>query len=207
MSALVLASRNAGKLGELAELLAPLDWQPRLLSDFSDSAASEDAPTFVENALAKARFAAQVSGLPALADDSGLEVAALDGAPGVHSARYAGDAVDDAANNDKLLAALAGRTEAARDARFVCVVVFVRHPADPVPLIAQGFWEGRILETPRGAGGFGYDPIFGVPARNCSAAELTPEDKRELSHRGQALRALSQRLGQLPGEEAAGCRA
>ncbi|WP_043764580.1 RdgB/HAM1 family non-canonical purine NTP pyrophosphatase [Algiphilus aromaticivorans] len=200
MKPVVLASRNAGKLKELADLLAPLDWQPRLLSEFSDGAAEETAPSFVENALAKARFAAAASGLPALADDSGLEVAALGGAPGVRSARYAGDAADDAANNAKLLAALAGRPEAERGARFVCVVAFLRHPEDPVPVIAQGFWEGRILEAPQGEGGFGYDPLFFVPERGCSAAELSAADKGQLSHRGRALRALAELMPREVGE-------
>lgn len=194
MTAVVLASRNAGKLEELRALLAPGGWQPRLLSEFSDGAAEEISPTFVENAIAKARFAAAASGLPALADDSGLEVAALDGAPGVRSARYAGDEANDAANNAKLLAALESRPEAERAARFVCVVAFVRHAEDPVPVIAEGFWEGHILAAPRGEGGFGYDPLFHVPERGCSAAELSAADKGQLSHRGRALRALAERL-------------
>lgn len=201
MSAVVLASRNAGKLAELTELLAPLGWQPRLLSDFSEGAAAEAAPSFVENAIAKARFAAQASGLPALADDSGLEVAALGGAPGVRSARYAGEAADDASNNAKLLAALDGRPEAERAARFVCVVALLRHAEDPVPVIAQGFWEGRILEAPRGDGGFGYDPLFYAPERGCSAAELSATDKGQLSHRGRALRDLVARLQGQAGPE------
>lgn len=200
MKRVVLASRNAGKLEELGRLLAPLDWQPRLLSDFSDGAAEETAPSFVENAIAKARFAAAASGLPALADDSGLEVVALDGAPGVRSARYAGEDADDAANNAKLLAALAGRPKAERGARFVCVVAFLRHAEDPVPVIAQGFWEGRILEAPQGEGGFGYDPLFFVPERGCSAAELSAADKGRLSHRGRALRVLAELMPREAGE-------
>lgn len=200
MRELVIASRNAGKLDELRALLAPGDWQPRLLSELSDGAAEETAPTFVENAIAKARFAAAVSGLPALADDSGLEVAALGGAPGVRSARYAGEEADDAANNARLLAALADRPEAERGARFVCVVAFLRHAEDPVPVIAEGFWEGRILEAPQGEGGFGYDPLFFVPERGCSAAELSAADKGRLSHRGRALRALAERMPREAGE-------
>lgn len=200
MKPVVLASRNAGKLKELAGLLAPLDWQPRLLSEFSHGAAEETAPTFVENAIAKARFAAAASGLPALADDSGLEVATLDGAPGVRSARYAGEDASDATNNAKLLSALAGRPEAERGARFVCVVAFLRHPEDPVPVIAQGFWEGRILEAPQGEGGFGYDPLFFVPERGCSAAELSAADKGQLSHRGRALRALTELMPREAGQ-------
>lgn len=195
MTTLVLASRNAGKLSEMQSLLAPQGWTVRLLSDFSDGAAVEDAPTFVENAIAKARFAAKASGLPALADDSGLEVDALQGAPGVRSARYAGEDAGDAANNAKLLAALDGLSDAARTARFVCVMAFLRHADDPVPVIAHGEWRGRILHAPRGQGGFGYDPLFHVPETECSAAELGRERKQQLSHRGQAMRAL---LGQLP---------
>lgn len=195
MTTLVLASRNAGKLAEMQSLLAPQGWTVRLLSDFSDGAAVEDAPTFVENAIAKARFAAAASGLPALADDSGLEVEALHGAPGVRSARYAGDGADDAANNAKLLAALDGVSDAARTARFVCVMAFLRHAEDPVPVIAHGEWRGRILRAPRGQGGFGYDPLFHVTEADCSAAELSRARKQQLSHRGQAMRAL---LGQLP---------
>lgn len=194
MTRLVLASRNAGKLEELRALLAPLGWAPALLSEFSDGAAEETAPSFVENAIAKARFAAAASGLPALADDSGLEVAALDGAPGVRSARYAGEDADDAANNHRLLAALDSVPIERRAARFVCVVALLRHPEDPVPIIAQGFWRGRILDAPRGDGGFGYDPLFHVPERDCAAAELSAADKRQLSHRGRALRALAERL-------------
>jgi XTP/dITP diphosphohydrolase len=200
MRELVIASRNAGKLDELRALLAPGDWQPRLLSELSDGAAEESAPSFVENAIAKARFAAAVSGLPALADDSGLEVAALGGAPGVRSARYAGEDADDAANNARLLAALAGRPARERGARFVCVVAFLRHAKDPVPVIAEGFWEGRILEAPQGEGGFGYDPLFFVPERGCSAAELSAADKGKLSHRGRALRALAERMPREAGE-------
>lgn len=195
MSTLVLASRNAGKLAELRALIAPQGWTAQLLSEFVDGAAEEDAPSFVENAIKKARFASAASGLPALADDSGLEVAALDGAPGVRSARFAGDAASDADNNAKLLKQLAGVPAAQRAARFVCVVVFLRHAEDPVPVIAQGFWEGRILEAPRGAGGFGYDPLFFVPESGCAAAELDAAAKRRMSHRGQAMTAL---LAQLP---------
>ncbi|MHA7833200.1 MAG: RdgB/HAM1 family non-canonical purine NTP pyrophosphatase [Algiphilus sp.] len=195
MKTLVLASRNAGKLTEMQALLAPQGWHVRLLSEFSEGAAVEDAPTFVENAIAKARYAAAVSGLPALADDSGLEVEVLEGAPGVRSARYAGVDADDAANNAKLLAALSDVPEAARAARFVCVMAFLRHAEDPVPRIAQGEWQGRILSAPRGDGGFGYDPLFEITELGCSAAELSREQKQARSHRGQAMRAL---LAQLP---------
>jgi XTP/dITP diphosphohydrolase len=190
----VLASRNAGKLAEMQALLAPLGLRVRLVSEFTDEAAAETAPTFVENALLKARHAAQLSGLAAIADDSGLEVAALGGAPGVWSARYAGNGASDAANNAKLLKALVDVPEAARGARFVSVVVALRHAADPTPIIAQGFWSGRILAAPRGRGGFGYDPLFGLPELDCAAAELEPAIKNRLSHRGQAMAMLIQQL-------------
>lgn len=191
---LVLASQNAKKLAELEALLAPLNWRVRSLAEFTDQGAPEDAPSFVENALAKARFAAELSGLPAIADDSGLEVAALNGAPGVHSARYAGVQGDDAANNAKLLAALQGRSGEQRRARFVCVLALLRHPQDPTPLIAEGYWAGEILGEAQGEGGFGYDPLFWVPSENSSAAQLAPARKRELSHRGQAMQCLIQKL-------------
>lgn len=191
---LVLASQNAKKLAELEALLAPLNWRVRSLAEFTDQGAPEDAPSFVENALAKARFAAEVSGLPAIADDSGLEVAALNGAPGVHSARYAGVQGDDAANNAKLLEALQGRSVEQRRARFVCVLALLRHPQDPTPLIAEGYWAGEILGEAQGEGGFGYDPLFWVPSENSSAAQLAPARKRELSHRGQAMQCLIQKL-------------
>ena len=191
---LVLASQNAKKLAELEALLAPLNWRVRSLAEFTDQGAPEDAPSFVENALAKARFAAELSGLPAIADDSGLEVAALNGAPGVHSARYAGVQGDDAANNAKLLEALQGRSVEQRRARFVCVLALLRHPQDPTPLIAEGYWAGEILGEAQGEGGFGYDPLFWVPSENSSAAQLAPARKRELSHRGQAMQCLIQKL-------------
>ena len=150
----------------------------------------EDGLTFVENAIIKARHAAERTGRPALADDSGLVVDALGGAPGVRSARYAGEGSDDAANNEKLLRALTGVPEEERTARFECAVVWMRGPRDPVPLIARGTWPGRVPEAPRGTNGFGYDPLFLDPATGCTAAELPPERKDALSHRGQALRAL-----------------
>lgn len=187
----VLSSHNAGKLAELAALLAPLGWRLRPVSEFSDEIPEEPACSFVENALIKARFAAQVSGLPAIADDSGLEVAALRGAPGVRSARYAGENAGDADNNRKLLAALEGVADDQRDACFVCVMVFMRHARDPVPVIAQGRWRGRILRQPRGRGGFGYDPLFEAVGQGCSAAELDAALKNRLSHRGLAARQLS----------------
>lgn len=194
MADLVLASRNRKKLLELEALLAPLGWRLRLVSEFSDVEPDETAPTFVENALIKARHAASVSGLPAIADDSGLEVAVLGGAPGVHSARYAGVHGDDAANNAKLLAALAGVNDAQRGARFISVLALLRHADDPVPLIAFGAWPGRILHAPRGDKGFGYDPLFLDPESGRSAAEMTAEAKNAVSHRARAFAALLAQL-------------
>ena len=190
----VLASRNAKKLAELQDLLGALGWRLRPVSEFSDAAAEEHAPTFVENALLKARHAAGASGLPALADDSGIEVEALDGAPGVHSARYAGANAGDADNNAKLLEALRGVPAHRRAARYVCVLALVRRPDDPVPLLAQGEWRGQILEAPRGAGGFGYDPLFWVAGHGRSAAELPAARKNRLSHRARAAAALARAL-------------
>lgn len=182
----VLASRNAKKLKEMQALLAPLGWELRLVSEFTDEEAAETAPTFVENALLKARHAARVSGLPAIADDSGIEVDFLNGKPGVHSARYAAVGAGDKANNRKLLDALQGVADQDRGAQFVCVMVFLRHAEDPTPLIAQGAWRGRILHQPRGEQGFGYDPLFFVPLLERSAAELEPALKNRISHRAQA---------------------
>jgi XTP/dITP diphosphohydrolase len=182
----VLASRNLHKLAEMQALVEPLGWTLRRIAEFDATEVEEPAPTFVENALLKARHAARVSGLPAIADDSGLEVVALNGAPGVQSARYAGAHGDDAANNAKLLQALAGVPATQRTARFISVIVFLRHSDDPVPLIAQGVWSGRILEAPRGEAGFGYDPLFEVPELGRSAAELSPAEKNRRSHRARA---------------------
>lgn len=195
MSAVVIASRNAKKLAELAALLAPLGHVPQLVSAYSDEEVAEIAPSFIENALLKARHAARVSGLPAIADDSGLEVDALHGAPGVHSARYAGEPSNDAANNAKLLLALRDVPQAKRTARFVSALVWLRHADDPVPVIAVGTWAGRILEAPRGSQGFGYDPLFWVESYQKSSAELAPAVKNRISHRARAMRAL---LRQLP---------
>lgn len=190
----VLASRNAKKLREMEALLAPLNLRLRLVSEFTDEAAEETAPSFIENALLKARHAARVSGLPAIADDSGLEVDALHGQPGVYSARYAGEPSADEANNRKLLEALTGVPQDQRGARFVSVIAALRHPDDPVPLIAQGLWQGRILETPRGEHGFGYDPLFFVPEHGCSSAELVPALKNRVSHRALAMAELLRQL-------------
>jgi XTP/dITP diphosphohydrolase len=163
-------------------------------TEFNVEEVEETGLTFVENAILKARNAAAHTGLPAIADDSGLEVDYLKGAPGIYSARYAGEDGGDAANNQKLLQALEGVVEAERSARFQCVMVFMRHAEDPVPLVAQGSWEGRILTAPQGENGFGYDPLFWVPQQGCSSAELAAEVKNKLSHRGQALKKLVELL-------------
>ena len=189
-SRLVLATGNAGKLREMREILGPWQVEVRSLAEFTASAADEAGLTFVENALLKARFAAQAAGLPAIADDSGLEVDALHGAPGIYSARYAGPGCDDAANNARLLRELEAVPDAGRGARYRCAMVYLRWPEDPAPVVAQAAWEGRIGRTPRGNGGFGYDPLFLVEDGVRSAAELAPADKNQRSHRGQALRAL-----------------
>ena len=186
----VLASRNDGKLAEMQALFAPLGWKLRSIAEFCDDAAEEPAPSFVENALLKARHAALVSGLPAIADDSGLEVAELEGAPGVRSARYAGDDASDVDNNRKLLAALKNVPDERRGARFVCLMVYLRHAEDATPVIAMGSWRGTILHNPRGSNGFGYDPLFLVTDLKRSAAELDAEVKNRVSHRGKAARHL-----------------
>jgi len=191
---IVLASRNAGKLDELSVLLSSLNGRLRLVSEFTEVVPNESAPSFVENALLKARHAARVSGLPAIADDSGLEVVALDGAPGVRSARYAGENATDTDNNQKLLATLKDVPDARRGARYVCVMVYLRHAEDPLPVISLGTWRGRILHNPRGTGGFGYDPLFQIEGLARSVAELEPETKNQLSHRGKAVRHLSSLL-------------
>ncbi len=192
MKQLVLASGNAGKLREFAQLLATVDFAVLPQSQFNVPEADEPHCTFVENALAKARHAARCTGLPALADDSGLCVVALSGAPGVQSARYAGEPKSDVRNNEKLVTALQGIAD--RRAHYVAVLVFVRHADDPQPVIAEGEWHGVIIDTPRGEGGFGYDPYFFVPAFGLTAAELSHEQKNGISHRGQALRALIERI-------------
>ncbi len=186
----VLASNNAGKVREINQLLAQQDIQVVPQSAFDTPEAEETGLTFVENAILKARNAARHSGLPAIADDSGIEVDALKGAPGIYSARFAGPACDDQANNDKLLADLQGVADEDRSARFQCVLVYLRHADDPTPIICQGTWEGRILHAAEGENGFGYDPLFLVPEFGCSSAQLPPEQKNALSHRGQALRKL-----------------
>lgn len=191
----VLASSNPGKLREFAEMLADKGWSITRQSDFGIEPPPETGTTFLENALIKARNAARLTGLPAIADDSGIEVDALDGAPGVYSARYSGDGASDAANLDKLLAALHGVPEAKRGARYQSVIVFVRDADDAQPLIGQGTWEGRIIETRRGSGGFGYDPSFLPAGETRTAAELPTDLRNASSHRGQALRAFLAQLG------------
>jgi len=190
MKDIVLASSNKGKVREINQLLAGLGVVVRPQGEFDVIDAEETGLTFVENAILKARNAAQHTGLPAIADDSGLEVDALDGAPGIYSARFAGTGASDQANLEKLLDALRDTPEEKRTARFQCLMVYMRHAEDPTPLICQGSWEGRILTASQGNNGFGYDPIFYVPTHDCSSAELPAETKNQLSHRGQALRKL-----------------
>ncbi len=195
MKRLVLASNNPGKLKEFAQLLAPLDLELLPQSAFDVSEAEEPHSTFIENALAKARHASSATGMPALADDSGLCVEALGGAPGVFSARYGGEPKSDAANNARLLTDLADQED--RRAHYVCVLVLLRHAEDPQPLIFEAEWHGEILREARGSGGFGYDPLFLVPELGLSSAELSAEQKNSLSHRGRAMRKLLERLPQI----------
>jgi XTP/dITP diphosphohydrolase len=195
MKDIVLASSNPGKVREINQLLAELGMHVQPQSEFGVADAEETGLTFVENAILKARNAAQHTGLPAIADDSGLEVDALAGAPGIYSARFAGEGASDQANLEKLLVELEAVPEEQRTARFQCLLVFMRHANDPTPLICQGTWEGRILFAARGDNGFGYDPVFHVPTHNCSSAELPAKTKNSLSHRGQALHKLVAALG------------
>jgi XTP/dITP diphosphohydrolase len=200
MKKLVIASSNPGKLRELEQMLRPLEFEVIAQSQLGIPEAAEPHVTFIENALAKARHASALSGLPALADDSGICAAALGGAPGVHSARYAGAGstgdpsreAQDARNNQKLVAALASMHD--RRAHYACVIVLVRHAVDPEPLIAEGRWDGEVITDPRGSNGFGYDPYFYVPSLGRTAAQLDAEEKNALSHRGQALRRIVARL-------------
>jgi len=194
MKKLVLASNNPGKLREFAALLATVDFEVLPQAQFNVPEAEEPHFTFVENAIAKARHAARLTGLPALADDSGICVDALGGAPGVFSARFAGEPKSDARNNEKLIADLAGQPN--RRAHYYCILVFVRHADDPQPIIAEGEWHGEIIDTPRGQNGFGYDPYFWLPEFGCTAAELASDRKNEISHRGKALAVL---IGKLRG--------
>ena len=194
MQEIVLASSNAGKLRELQQTLGDSDVHLIPQADLGVTEAEETGLSFVENAIIKARHACEVTGKPAIADDSGIEVDALKGEPGIYSARYAGDntANADKANNAKLLKALEDVPEQERTARFQCVIVFMRHAHDPMPLICQGTWNGRILLEECGSNGFGYDPLFYVPSHDCASAELDPLVKNQLSHRGQAIRQLRQ---------------
>jgi XTP/dITP diphosphohydrolase len=202
LSELVLASHNAGKLKELQAMLGAAV-RVRSIGEFSDVEPQESGLTFVENAILKARHAARVSGLPALADDSGLAVDFLGGAPGIYSARYA-DGRGDAANNAKLLEALKAVPDDQRGAQFVCCLALLRHAEDPLPIICEGLWHGRILHAARGEHGFGYDPLFWVEERQCSSAELPPAEKNQLSHRARAMALLKQRLGLTDREDSLG---
>ena len=194
MKQIVLASSNPGKVREINRLLANLELHAHPQSEYGVVDAEETGLTFVENAIIKARNAASHTGLPAIADDSGIEVDALNGAPGIHSARFAGPGASDRANLEKLLDELREVPETERSARFQCLIVYLRHANDPTPIICQGTWEGSILLEPRGENGFGYDPVFYVPTHGCSSAELAADVKNSLSHRGQALRQLATSL-------------
>jgi XTP/dITP diphosphohydrolase len=190
MNKVVLASGNKGKLKEFGDMLAPFNIEVVPQSEFNVPEAEETGLSFVENAILKARNAAEHTGLPAIADDSGIEVDYLLGAPGIYSARYAGEQASDQENLNALLTALQGVPEKERAARYQCVLVMMRHSKDPTPLIVQDSWDGAILTEPTGQGGFGYDPIFWSPEHKCSAAELSKQQKHEISHRGKAMRAL-----------------
>ncbi|MCX4026684.1 RdgB/HAM1 family non-canonical purine NTP pyrophosphatase [Endozoicomonas sp. SM1973] len=190
----VLASNNLGKLNEFQHLLGGLNFKMLPQKQFGIQSVAETGLTFVENAILKARHASSIARLPALADDSGLEVDALNGAPGIYSARFAGEAASDADNNQKLLQLLEGKSPSERTARFHCVLVYLKHPADPTPLICHGTWEGIILEEVRGDNGFGYDPLFFVPSEHCTSAELPSNLKNKLSHRAQAMQKLLTKL-------------
>jgi len=192
---IVLASGNKGKVREFNQLLAELDIEVVPQTEFGVPEAEETGLTFVENAIIKARNAAAHTGLPAIADDSGIEVDALNGAPGIYSARYSGPGANDKANCEKLLQELEGVTESERSARFQCLLVLMEHERDPTPIICQGTWDGRITTTPQGENGFGYDPVFYVPEHDCTAAQLSGDEKNRLSHRGQALQQLLAAIG------------
>lgn len=191
---IVLASNNPGKVKEFQELLKGADIELKPQAEFNISEAEENGLSFVENAIIKARHASEQAQLPAIADDSGLEVDFLNGAPGIYSSRFAGEHASAADNNAKLLELLAELPMAQRSARFQCLLVYLRHPRDPTPVICQGTWEGQILTAPLGDKGFGYDPLFFVPDRQCSAAQLSAEDKNQRSHRGKAMKLLLKRL-------------
>lgn len=190
MKDILLASGNKGKVNELKEMLAPFGLNVVPQSNFEVEEVPETGTTFVENAIIKARHAAKVTGLPCIADDSGLEVNALNGAPGIYSARFAGPEATDGTNIDKLLELIEHAPDGQRQARFVCVLVFMRHADDPTPIICQGFWDGEITMSRQGENGFGYDPVFFVPEKGCTSAQLNAEQKHQLSHRGKALKQL-----------------
>ena len=194
MKKFVLASNNKGKLREFNDMFANMSINVLPQSEFNIEEVEETGLSFVENAILKARNAALHSGLPAIADDSGIEVDALQGAPGIYSARFAGVGASDTDNLKKLLKELQGVPTAERSARFQCLLVYMRHAHDPTPVICQGTWEGVILEAPQGENGFGYDPVFFVPEKNCSSAELNADVKNSMSHRGKALQLLSKQL-------------
>lgn len=197
MKKIVLASGNAGKLREFQQLLSGCGFDVLPQSDFFSASVEETGLTFVENAILKARYACEKTGLPALADDSGIEVDALNGRPGIYSARYARVGANDADNNAKLLAELQGVPGEKRTARYHAVLVFMRHAQDPTPILCHGIWEGIILTEPCGDGGFGYDPLFFVPTHNCASAELSKDEKNRISHRGKAMQELLQKLSVL----------
>lgn len=197
---IVFASGNLGKLAEVGVLLEPRGFILLPLSNFTDESPEETGVSFIENALLKARFACRVSGLPALADDSGLVVNALRGAPGIYSARYAGAQANDQENLELLLANLRAVKTQDRSAQFCCAVAWMEHQADPTPRVAEGYWAGNICEQPSGDGGFGYDPIFFLPDLQCTAAELSKQQKNRLSHRGKALRSLLAQCDSLEAE-------
>ena len=199
MKKIILASGNAGKLREFQQLLAGCFFDVVPQSDFFSESAEETGLTFVENAIIKARFACAKTGLPAIADDSGIEVDALNGRPGIYSARYAGEGAKDADNNIKLLQELADVPAEKRTARYHAVLAFMRHADDPTPILCHGIWEGIILTEARGEGGFGYDPLFFVPTHNCAAAELDKAEKNRISHRGKAMQELLEKFSALAG--------
>ena len=194
MQKIVLASNNKGKVREFGQMLTTIDMEVLPQATFNIEDADETGLTFVENAIIKARHASAIAELPAIADDSGLEVDALKGAPGIYSARYSGEGATDEKNLLKLLEALKDVPEKKRTARFQCVLVYMRHAEDPTPIICQGTWEGIIITKPQGENGFGYDPIFYVPEYDCTSAQLSSEQKNKLSHRGIALKALVSKL-------------
>ena len=190
MQKIILASGNAGKLKEFQHLLGEYNFDVCPQSDYAVGSVAETGLSFVENALIKARHASKITGLPAIADDSGIEVDALNGEPGIYSARFAGLNATDQQNNEKLLQALQGVSEEKRTARYQCVLVYMRHALDPTPIIAQGAWEGLIMQSPSGDGGFGYDPLFWVPTHQMSSAELAKDEKNRISHRAIAMQKL-----------------